>query len=688
MSPLKLALITLLAACVLAAAPLALRKYVARLPVASGVTRQDAEENQPVPGAARNETHIASLPAPSIPNASKPASAAHTSPARQAMAPQATATPAASLSPLPSAATQTPVSSSAVASFPATSPSLATSLPAPQDAPKTDLPYRPEIAHAQELLTKLGYTPGAVDGKLGPHTESVIKEFQKRRSLPVHGDIDQPTLDILEKMAAAKSGTTASSSESPIDSAADKQFVVLSKRTVVETDPGPAPSLNSAADVKRLQEKLANVGAYNGAVDGKWGAMTIAAVENFQRDNNIKITRKPDEKTWKKLNELASAAGGWGNYDKQSSKQTAASGKDGDVVALPAGKKAAAPENATDKADPPAATAPDPIPAPVFEVSKPELADVPVSASPSATAKPVVIKVNADAGSAEKSVLATPAAVSAAVRNPAAPDQVSGTSATATAQAAAPQQQQNANALKTGAQAASAKVTLPSGVKGKQSVASKSSSLLQQIDEAQARAAMVADHYEIGKYSPKGLETVNMIVNQLKRQAETQSGDSEAIKNMIQQADRELEKAKRDSMRKKAQAKVSEIESAYKSLKSRFSAELRKTPMSDTMSKIDAGFTAMEADYKKGNYDPIVERCDGFKLAIEMLANDAAKKYVDSRLEQKSVKSKLSKSTMKDIEVLRSQNKNTEAASLLDSVAGAGKQTPKRGARKSSSSKG
>ncbi len=46
----------------------------------------------------------------------------------------------------------------------------------------------------QTALNEAGYTPGPVDGVVGPLTRRGVKEFQSNRNLPVTGKIDGATL--------------------------------------------------------------------------------------------------------------------------------------------------------------------------------------------------------------------------------------------------------------------------------------------------------------------------------------------------------------------------------------------------------------------------------------------------------------------------------------------------------------
>jgi len=49
----------------------------------------------------------------------------------------------------------------------------------------------------QDQLARMGYSPGPVDGVIGPQTRDAIADFQSDRHLPVTGEIDRPLLQAL-----------------------------------------------------------------------------------------------------------------------------------------------------------------------------------------------------------------------------------------------------------------------------------------------------------------------------------------------------------------------------------------------------------------------------------------------------------------------------------------------------------
>src|SRR5438477_4877211 len=56
-----------------------------------------------------------------------------------------------------------------------------------------------QVRQVQQKLNDIGYHAGSVDGVLGPHTESALRQFQRARNLDATGHIDSKTLAALER---------------------------------------------------------------------------------------------------------------------------------------------------------------------------------------------------------------------------------------------------------------------------------------------------------------------------------------------------------------------------------------------------------------------------------------------------------------------------------------------------------
>ncbi len=61
----------------------------------------------------------------------------------------------------------------------------------------SDIPK--DVSQIQLALKSAGFNPGPIDGKLGPQTQTAIKNFQKANNLKVDGKVGHNTWKILRK---------------------------------------------------------------------------------------------------------------------------------------------------------------------------------------------------------------------------------------------------------------------------------------------------------------------------------------------------------------------------------------------------------------------------------------------------------------------------------------------------------
>ena len=109
------------------------------------------------------------------------------------------------------------------------------------------------VISMQEALIKLGYLKGASDGNFGTGTKSALMDFQSAAGLKVTGVADVDTQEALEASDAPEKGGV----------------------TLKQGMSGDA--------VKRLQNRLIELGYMTGTADGSFGASTKTAVAAFQR---------------------------------------------------------------------------------------------------------------------------------------------------------------------------------------------------------------------------------------------------------------------------------------------------------------------------------------------------------------------------------------------------------------------
>jgi peptidoglycan hydrolase-like protein with peptidoglycan-binding domain len=106
------------------------------------------------------------------------------------------------------------------------------------------------VRHLQEELNFLGYHAGHVDGVWGSETADAVLAFQKDNGLETTGDYDPETARALQQAAGGTGALT----------------------------------------IEALQQDLADLGYYDGLVDGDFGPETAAAVRAFQADHDLDQT--------------------------------------------------------------------------------------------------------------------------------------------------------------------------------------------------------------------------------------------------------------------------------------------------------------------------------------------------------------------------------------------------------------
>ncbi|MDD5027438.1 MAG: peptidoglycan-binding domain-containing protein, partial [Candidatus Omnitrophica bacterium] len=63
---------------------------------------------------------------------------------------------------------------------------------------------QPSIRDIQAALTKAGFDPGKIDGRLGKKTRQALKAFQKANNLKVNGKADRKTWALLSEYLSLK----------------------------------------------------------------------------------------------------------------------------------------------------------------------------------------------------------------------------------------------------------------------------------------------------------------------------------------------------------------------------------------------------------------------------------------------------------------------------------------------------
>ena len=144
-----------------------------------------------------------------------------------------------------------------------------------------------DIKIVQTKLKNWGYYTGTVDGIYGTKTVAAVKKFQPANNLVVDGIAGNNTL--------AKMG------------------IVLG----VSTTSSIIRAGSSNSDVKKVQQRLKDLGYFTSSVDGIYGNLTTAAVKRYQSANNLVADGIAGPKTLAKLG--ITSVGGTTSTSSQSS---------------------------------------------------------------------------------------------------------------------------------------------------------------------------------------------------------------------------------------------------------------------------------------------------------------------------------------------------------------------------------
>ncbi len=133
-----------------------------------------------------------------------------------------------------------------------------------------------DVRALQRRLITLGYLKGNADGDFGSGTKAAVTAFQQQNGLKADGIAGTATHNKLfsdEAVPASGSPAGGSTTNPPSGNAV--------YTTLRQGDTGES--------VKRLQQKLKDLGYYNGTVDGKYGSGTVTAVQSFQTMNGLTV---------------------------------------------------------------------------------------------------------------------------------------------------------------------------------------------------------------------------------------------------------------------------------------------------------------------------------------------------------------------------------------------------------------
>ena len=132
-----------------------------------------------------------------------------------------------------------------------------------------------DVKALQNRLIELGWLSGSASGKFDDATEAAVIAFQKKAKLWADGKAGPKTIEKLFSSSAPKSSKPANSS-------------TLEKGS-------------EGSEVKKMQQRLKDLGYLEESPDGKFGDATEAAVIKFQKNNGLTADGKAGTATLNKL---------------------------------------------------------------------------------------------------------------------------------------------------------------------------------------------------------------------------------------------------------------------------------------------------------------------------------------------------------------------------------------------------
>jgi peptidoglycan hydrolase-like protein with peptidoglycan-binding domain len=127
------------------------------------------------------------------------------------------------------------------------------------------------VENMQKRLQELGYYTADINGNCDKATVTAIKAFQKKMNLTADGIANSNVLDVLYGALAVPASAVVTPTPTPT--------VAPPTTTVKKGD--------KSDDVKKVQQRLADLGYFSGSISGKFDDATETALKAFQKKNKL-----------------------------------------------------------------------------------------------------------------------------------------------------------------------------------------------------------------------------------------------------------------------------------------------------------------------------------------------------------------------------------------------------------------
>ena len=161
-----------------------------------------------------------------------------------------------------------------------------------------------DVKELQERLIALGYYKGKASGDFLEGTQNGIKQFQKYNGMEQTGVADPALLEVIYSENAVSRYGDEEIEDGPVDFD-DQYYLVDENENGVPMPNAPVVfteklkrGIKGSEAVKQMQERMAQLGYYDGPVSGNFMDKTVAAVKKIQVQNGMEETGVVDEDTW------------------------------------------------------------------------------------------------------------------------------------------------------------------------------------------------------------------------------------------------------------------------------------------------------------------------------------------------------------------------------------------------------
>lgn len=168
-----------------------------------------------------------------------------------------------------------------------------------------------DVLRVQEQLQALEYYNGKLSGNYLEGTTAGIKAFQEMNDLEATGEANPDTQRALfSDGARAKSYIPDESAEEPAADLGDINDVVMVEDGAASADasetsdvpfPGKLTRGTSNKHVKKVQQRLLELGFFDGPVSGNYQSKTVEAVKAFQKHNGLTADGVTGKESWNAL---------------------------------------------------------------------------------------------------------------------------------------------------------------------------------------------------------------------------------------------------------------------------------------------------------------------------------------------------------------------------------------------------